>query len=280
MWSTPLGLPVEPEVEDEQRIFRAHLDRRAVGRHARGLLVVPDVAPGPHVDLAAGVLDGDDALDARTFRDRRVGVDLERHRLAGAPALVGGDDHGAVGVVNAPGQAVGREAAEDHGMDRADARAGEHGVGRRRDHREIDRDAVALLDPVGLQDVGEFADLGVELAIGDLGRFLGIVALPDDRHAVGALFQMPVDAIGRDVERAVMKPLDLDVALVGAVLDLGVRLDPIDALAVLAPEPLLVLDRAFVHLAVFLVVDPRALGDRIGHRIQVRRAFGGLFVHG
>src|SRR6188508_529170 len=41
---------------------------------------------------------------------------------------------------------VRREAAEDHRVDRADARAGEDGVGGLEDHRQVDGDAVALLD--------------------------------------------------------------------------------------------------------------------------------------
>ena len=88
--------------------------------------------------------------------------------LAAAQALVGGDDDVALAVLDAVGQAVGREAAEHHRMDRADARAGQHGVGRLGDHRQVDRDAIALLGAQLLQRVGHAADFGVQLAIGDL----------------------------------------------------------------------------------------------------------------
>ena len=71
-------------------------------------------------------------------------------------------------VLDAAGEAFGREAAEHDGMNGADARAGEHRVGRLGDHRQVDGDAVALLDAVRLQDVGEPADALVQLAIGDL----------------------------------------------------------------------------------------------------------------
>ena len=58
--------------------------------------------------------------------------------------------------------------------------------GRLGDHRQVDRDPVALLDAVRLQHVGEAADLRVQLAIGD-ARVLGrVVALPDDRDLVAA----------------------------------------------------------------------------------------------
>ena len=90
---------------------------------------------------------------------------------------------------------------------------------------------------------------------------------------------MAVDAVGADVERAVLVPLDGDVVgRVGGVLDLGVGLDPVDALADLAPEPVGVLDRALVHRQVLLVVDPgaaRPLGgyvvDLVRHRARSSR---------
>ncbi len=91
--------------------------------------------------------------------DRLVGVFLQRNRLAAAQALVGGDDEGRFAVDDAAGQRVRREAAEDDRMDRADARAGEHRIGRFGDHRHVDGDAVALLDAVLLQHVGEPADM-------------------------------------------------------------------------------------------------------------------------
>src|SRR3546814_8933324 len=73
---------------------------------------------------------------------------------------------------------LGREAAEDDAVHRADPRAGEH---RRRalgNHRHIDGDAVALLDAELLQRVREADDVGEQrgiadrprLAIGGVGR--------------------------------------------------------------------------------------------------------------
>src|SRR6266545_1331114 len=70
---------------------------------------------------------------------------------------------------------------------------------------------------------------------------------------------MPVDAIVRDVGDAVLVPFDRHAMQVErGVLDLAVRLEPIDALADLAPEPVGVLDRARVHLAIFRLVDEGA----------------------
>ena len=143
-------------------ILGAHLDRRAIGGHRRGELVVPDVAALMHGDIAAGAADDENLLVAERLGEGRVGVVLERHLLAAAHALVGGDDQLRAAVVDAAGEAVGREAAEDDGVDGADAGAGEHRDRGFRDHRQVDGDAVASRDAEALQDIGEAADLAHE----------------------------------------------------------------------------------------------------------------------
>ena len=73
-----------------------------------------------------------------------------------------------------------------------------------------------------LQDVGELAHALVQLPVGDLLVLGRVVALPDDGDLIAARRQMPVDAVGRHVERAVLVPLDGDVAgAEGGVLDLA-----------------------------------------------------------
>ena len=110
-------------------------------------------------DLAAGAAHHQHVLDHDAVPggdvDRLVGILLQRDGLAAAQALVGGDDEGRLAVDDAAGERIRREAAEDDRMDRADARAGEHRIGRFRDHRHVDGDAVALLDAVLLQHIGE-----------------------------------------------------------------------------------------------------------------------------
>ena len=110
----------------------------------------------------------------------------------------------------------------------------------------------------------------------------GIVAFPDDRGLVAALFEMPVDAVEAGVERAVLEPFDRDVARrVGGVLHLGEGLDPVMRLAC-SPQNLFgSLDRARVHLLVLGVVDLGALLPVsrnvvdlvVGHRIPPAARF-------
>jgi hypothetical protein len=272
-------------VEDEQRILGAHL----LGRTMRGdqlhRLVEPDVAVRTPADVGAGVGDDDDVLDAADLFQRGVDVGLERHLAPAAQALVRRDHDFRFGVFDPARQRVGREAAEDDRVDRADACAGQHRIGRLRDHRQIDGDAIALLDAMPFEHVGEMADPIEQLSVADMLGLAGIVAFPDDRGLVGALGEMPIDAIVGGVDDAVLEPFDRDVmGVVGGVLDPGVGFEPVDALAVLAPEPLRVGDRARVHLVVPGSVDPCALGpsgghfvDLLGHRFLPRALAGGAF---
>jgi hypothetical protein len=80
-------------------------------------------------DVAAGALDHHHLLDARGALQGLVGIGLHRHLAAAAHAFIGGDDHVAFGVNDAVFQRIGREAAEDDGVDGADAGAGQHGDG-------------------------------------------------------------------------------------------------------------------------------------------------------
>ena len=86
----------------------------------------------------------DDIAHFRAMPQSVVGIALERHRPAAALPLVGGDQHGRAAILNAAGKAVGRKAAKHDGMDRSDPGAGEHGHRNLWDHRQVDRDAVAL----------------------------------------------------------------------------------------------------------------------------------------
>jgi hypothetical protein len=140
-------------------------------------------------------------------------------------------------------------------MHRADARARQHGVGRLRDHRHVDGDPVTLLHTIRLHHVRKPADLLVELLVGDLLVVIRVVAFPDDRCLVATLLQVPVNAVVANVGDAVFEPLDRHLAAEAGVLDLLEGLEPVDALAVLGPELLRVLDRLLVHLEVAVIVN-------------------------
>ncbi len=243
-------------IEDEQRILRAHFLRRAVRGGGFALLVPPVIAARCHRHVAAGVRHGQHRFDPRALLQRRIDIGLERHQLAAAHAAVGGDHQPAVAVLDAPRQRLGREAAEHHRMDRADPRAGEHGDRCLRDHRHVDGDPLAAGATQRLQRIGHAADFLMQLAVGELALLLRIVAFPDDRDHIAVLVEMPVEAVGRYVERTVGKPFDAEVRfIVRAFGKLAPRPDPVDPRAFLAPEGLGLFDRAAVFFGVALGID-------------------------
>src|SRR5215475_11839360 len=100
---------------------------------------------------------------------------------------------------------------------------------------------------------------------------------------------MAVDAVVADVQRAVLEPFDRHVAgIIGGVLDLAERLDPVDAFGLLAPETVRILDRARIHFLVLGFVDVGAFPpigrnviDLLRHQTSSRPtccAEGALFV--
>jgi hypothetical protein len=70
------------------------------------------------------------------------------------------------GVVDAQGEFVRGEPAEDHRVDRADPRAGEHRDGGLGDHRHVDHHAVALFHTELRQPSGEGRHLVPQLGVG------------------------------------------------------------------------------------------------------------------
>ena len=119
-------------------------------------------------------------LNKRAVLQRIVSQLLDRDGLATAPALVRGDDDAGPAVVDAVPERLGREAREDDGVDGADAGAGEEGGDGLPGHGHVDRDGVALLHAVGLEDVGEAAHFAEELAERDLAALAGLVCLVND----------------------------------------------------------------------------------------------------
>ena len=84
-------------------------------------------------------------------------------------------------------------------MNRADTCAGQHGHSRFRDHRHIDRDAVAFLGAEAFQSIRQPAYALVQVPIGNLLSCLAIVAFPDDRDLIGSGLKVPVETVCRNV---------------------------------------------------------------------------------
>ncbi len=151
---------------------------------------------------------------------------------------------------------------------------------------QVDGDAIALLDAVGLENVGESTDLVVELAIGDVLDRVLFFTLPDDRRLVlDGRSHVPIETVVGHVEGTVGKPGVLDAAVLGVpdVLEcLRGLLEPGQALRLLEPEFVGLLDRHAPHrLELFRARDVcpatnffrRREGPFLGHQ-----RFDGLFL--
>jgi hypothetical protein len=158
-------------------------------------------------------------------------------------------------------------------MDGTEPRTGEDRVGRLRDHRHVDRDAIAPLDLAVAQHVGPAAHLAVQFAIRDVPRLGRVVAFPDDGDLIAARLEVTVDAVVAGIRGAVLEPADRHVARAEAgVLDAAVRREPVDALPVLAPEGVRVTDAGLVHGLVFGLVQ-------VGATLPLRRDLVELGLH-
>ena len=115
-----------------------------------------------------------------------------------------------LGIVDAVRKRIRAEPAEHDRMNRADARAAEHGDGGFGNHRHVNRHAVAFFDAERFQHVRKLADFRVQLRISDALHVLFRFALPDDGGLVAARFEMPVEAVDREVELAVLEKRVLD----------------------------------------------------------------------
>src|SRR4029077_15948994 len=92
-------------------------------------------------------------------------------------------------------------------MHRTDPRAGEHGDRGLRNIRERNDDTIAFFYFVSLQDISEEASFAMQLLISKR-PFVAGFAFPDDCRFVPARsYQMPIQAIFRNVEFASEEPL-------------------------------------------------------------------------
>ena len=256
-------------IENEQRVFRIHFFRRAVGIGPGTDLVIPNVAGIVEGSVAAGMSDHDDFLNAPDFRVGQgfVNVLLQRHGAPAAFALIGGDHHFRPAAFDPRGQRIRGKAAEDDGMHRPDPGAGEHGNSGFRDHRHIQAHTIPFPQTQCLHGIGEAADARMQFFIGDVPRDIRAVAFKDDGGLIAPGFQMAVQAIGGDVQRAVFKPSDGQVVgVVRGVFDLAVRFDPVETFTVFAPKRIRILYGGGIHVPVCRVVTMGPGGDMIRNR--------------
>ena len=160
---------------------------------------------------------------------------LVMHDPSGFEPAGGGDNSLRCGIVDPHGQLMRREAAEDDGMDRAEAGTGQHRLKRLGHHRHVDDDAVALADALGLQRPGKACHAIAQLAIGDALGGMGDRAVMDDGQLLSApALHMAVDRVPAGVDHPVREPF-IKRCILGEER-LARRFDPVDGLGRLHPE--------------------------------------------
>ena len=247
-------------VEDVQRIGR--LDRHAIGgRCGFGGGGPVDVAAFDHrsgclrarVDHALARLVGgnlDRLVEQRLVLDHAVRLD----------AAGGRDDDFRLRVIHAGCQLVGREAAEHHRVDRAQARACQHGNRSFRDHRHINQYAVALLHALIAQHAGEFGDCLGQLRVGISALAVGDRGIVDQRQLITAAgFDVTIQRVVSGVEQAAAEPARHRLGI--QIQDLVPGFVPVQLGSCFAPECLWVLQGLLVKL---LILAHRPCSPQLG----------------
>ena len=143
-------------------------------------------------------------------------------------------------------------------MHRTDPCGSQHCIGRLGDHWHIKDNPVAFLDAQFLINIRQTTDVLVQFLIGDMRVIFGVVPLPDDGNLITTVFQMSVNAIGRNIQFPVFEPLDRNVrVLKRGVFHLCIRLDPVEAMPLLAPEGLRIANGFRIHRLVLIFFNQR-----------------------
>ena len=169
--------------------------------------------------------------------DRLVEEGLVVHDPARLDAARGRQHDLGGGVVDASGELLRGEAAEDDGVDRADARTGEHRDDRLGHHRHVDDDAVALADAQPAQATGHGAHPSQQGGIRQrgLGARHGRVVV-DGGLLTAPGVDVPVDGVVADVELGIgIPPVERRARVVEDAFGRG---HPVDAASGFAPERL------------------------------------------
>ena len=181
----------------------------AVGGDIFHFAVPPDITSLFDMDVNIGTTEDNDAADGIALLEGVIDILLERDALSTAVATIGSHDDFGPAVSNTILDAVRAESTKDDGVNGPDAGARQHGDGSLGNERHVDKDTIPLLDSVALEDIGEFADFAVKLAIGQ-DALLPRLPLPDNRRLIGpGCLKMTVEAVVRGIDLPANEPLGI-----------------------------------------------------------------------
>ena len=273
-------------IEDEEGIFGVHPFGRAVCGGLGHFLMPPEVFPGVPfaVDLIAHALDDDHLFHEIKSLDGGVGAVLLGNSLGAAEGPVAGDQNLGPAVFNAVAKRIGAESAENDAVNGADAGAGQHGNGELGNHGQVDLNPVALLDALGLQNVGELADFLMHLLVSQCTALRGFIAFPLNGNLVGPCLQVFVEAVIGHIEFSAFKILQINGALADIkviILDFVPFFEPFHILAGnLGPEAVRVFNRPLPELVIGVpAADVGHLFDVFRYRVNILQFCFFRFCH-
>src|SRR6185369_13359925 len=185
---------------------------------------------------------------------------LVGYGLAGAHAGVRRDYERGTRIVDARGQAGRGKPAEHHGVDGAQARAGQHGNGRLGNHGHVDDDPVALVDAQFLHDRGEAVYLAVQFLVGIAFLLVDFGGDVDQGVLVRTLLEVPVDGVVAEIGFGADEPAG--ERRLAVVEDLVPGFVPMDPPGLVGPEGFPVFYRALVERLVLAGHDSFLLSRR------------------
>src|SRR5262249_28388619 len=229
-------------IEDVQRVFGVHDFRRTVG----GLLADQFV----EIDFVKFKLTGrigaaqdNNLIYALKTNNGFLHNGAQAHALASTIADISSENDACLSIFNAAAQGLHAEAGVNHGVDGADARAGQHGNHAFQIQRHINNDAVTFLHPQGLQRIGGTGNEVQELAVSHL-PFGAIFACPDVGDFIFASSpDLAVETVPGDIALAADKPFEGRIL---PVKNLCPGLEPFQFVGHIRPEAVGIFNRALV----------------------------------
>src|SRR5262249_34184863 len=138
-----------------------------------------------------------------------------------------------------------------------------HGNHRLGNHGHVDGYAVAGLEPLPLEDIGELAYLAVQILVAEHAD-IAWLTFPDDGGLVFASSrQMAIEAVVRGVELASGKPLGVRLV---PDQDFVPALEPVQGLGLFRPKSIRIVLGALAEPLVIRLAADAGLGDKIGRR--------------
>ena len=194
-------------VEDVERIGGGH--RHAVGRRGAFARCAPVEIPAvDERSLGLRALEDDRPLRLVSRQlDGGVEQRLVGHHPVDLDAARSGQDQLRLRVVDAGGQLLRREAAEDHRVNRADPGAGQHADHRLGHHRHVDDHAIAGGHSLCGERAGDPRHLVAQLGEGEPAHGVRHRAVVDQRELpAAAAVDVAIEAVVAGVEPASSEP--------------------------------------------------------------------------